>query len=272
MTPYRIKDFDATFTLDQNRRVKAIRWIAIPLRDGVAFRRLLVRDRGPEVYGVFVLLVRVAATLPVRGTFADNRGMALDVREIAGLCGLPCAPVSFAMRTLMSPEIAWIEGPAFLANKQLTMTIGEPAHAVRTPCADRAQAVRKTSALQYSTVQDKTGAAHPARESAQGVHAQENAQPDPVEVVWKAFPKKGRVGKARARPKIVDAIKLSGLATVLAAVKAYAGSDKVQRDVVLNAATYFGPQKRWLDEPDVPGEVAAADRAAFMEQAKGAEQ
>lgn len=104
-----IRDWDNHFEKAQTRKIEGpLSWVAIPTKhDGKSFRRLMAHDNGPAFYGVWVLLVQVAAKQKRRGVLADDDGP-LTATDIHLKTGLPKNLVEEAVKVLCSKDIGWV--------------------------------------------------------------------------------------------------------------------------------------------------------------------
>lgn len=103
-----IRDWDKHFEVAQTRRVAALSWVAFPTKhDGKSFRRLMLRSDATETYGVWCLLVQVAAKCVRRGVLADQDGP-LDFEDFAIKTGAPAVAFQRALPILADPRIGWV--------------------------------------------------------------------------------------------------------------------------------------------------------------------
>lgn len=112
---YRIKDFAMHFLKgDMGRQGDRAPkgpppWVAIPTRqDGKSFRYLGRHEQGTETFGAFVLMVEVAAKMPIRGVLADEDGP-LDAEDLSLKTGHPKESFETAFKVLQEIKIGWIE-------------------------------------------------------------------------------------------------------------------------------------------------------------------
>ena len=104
-----IKAWGTTFEDAESRKLKRLPWVRLPaLHDSRAYRRLMANDRGLRAYGVFVALVRVAATCNPRGELRRDDHSALDTTDLAVMTGIPESLISDSLEVLCSKEIGWI--------------------------------------------------------------------------------------------------------------------------------------------------------------------
>lgn len=107
----RVKDWDEHFERAQSRKVEGpLSWVAIPTRqDGLKFNRLMAKQNASSLFGVFILMLEIAARSTPRGTFRRAHGDLMTTRDLAEMSGLRPHVVENALKVLMSNEIGWIE-------------------------------------------------------------------------------------------------------------------------------------------------------------------
>lgn len=75
--------------------------------DSLSLRRLISTKAGVAAFGVYCLLVEIAANGTPKGTLANSRGpMTLD--DLVTKTGTPKAALRSAINTLMQPDIRWL--------------------------------------------------------------------------------------------------------------------------------------------------------------------
>jgi hypothetical protein len=116
---YQIKGWQEHFENHESRKVKGVRWVALPNKhDGKSFRRIAqLRDVLPELPGTpgclaafsaWVLILQVASKMPTRGVLADEDGP-LDASDLAAMTGFPEEIFSYAFKVLTDAKIGWLE-------------------------------------------------------------------------------------------------------------------------------------------------------------------
>lgn len=107
---YRIRNWAEQFeTRGTARQTRPRTRIAIPTSlDGLRLRRLLADPQGATAYGVWVLLLQIAAKTPVRGTLADDSGP-YSTADIVLLTGIPEPQIITALDILSSQHIGLLE-------------------------------------------------------------------------------------------------------------------------------------------------------------------
>jgi len=127
MIVYQIKDWEAHFETHQERRKYKgkLPWVRIPTASNLAYRRLMRLDGGTTAYGVFIALVRVAATCPVRGLL-ERDGKALTAYDIEDLTDIPFGLVESAVAILSDARIGWlVEGCASAQNGDISAPMAD---------------------------------------------------------------------------------------------------------------------------------------------------
>jgi hypothetical protein len=138
---YEIKDWDQHFEQSQSRRVLRLSWVGIPNRhDGKSFRRLMLREDGPAIYGAWILLVQVASKCPRRGILEDGDGP-LDEDDLAIKTGAPSSLFETALKVLSDKKIGWI----------ICTELGADSESSRRPCTT--QTNRQTERTDKQTLQ-----------------------------------------------------------------------------------------------------------------------
>ncbi len=111
---YKIRHWGKVYEVSDAKRTgngKPLSWVALPTKhDGRGYRRLMRRDDGVEIFGAFVLMVEVAAKLPVRGILSDDDGP-LTLDDLADKTGARIESFGKAIQVLTSKEVGinWIE-------------------------------------------------------------------------------------------------------------------------------------------------------------------
>jgi len=75
--------------------------------DSKQFRKLAKKPYGMEVFGVWVLLLELAAKMPERGVLKDKDGD-LSIEDMELITGFPSKSFEKAIKILCSDEIGWI--------------------------------------------------------------------------------------------------------------------------------------------------------------------
>jgi hypothetical protein len=109
MPAYQIKDWDKHFENHESRKVKGVRWIALPNKhDGKSYRRLSQLPGASEIFAAWTLILQVASKMPTRGILADEDGP-LDSDDLSAMTGFPAEIFDKAFKALIEPKIGWLE-------------------------------------------------------------------------------------------------------------------------------------------------------------------
>ena len=109
-TVYRVRNWDQQFETrgsSPHHRPRAKIAINTSL-DSLILRRLLTDPQGATAYGVWILLLQIAAKTPVRGTLADQSG-AYTAADLSLLTSIPECQILSSLEILCSPQIALLE-------------------------------------------------------------------------------------------------------------------------------------------------------------------
>lgn len=153
---YRIRDWDQQFeTRGSRRHQRPLAKISLSTSlEGLVLRRLLSDPQGAAAYGVWVLLLQIAAKLPHRGVLADSTGV-YTPPDLALLTGVPESQVQAALELLCSPRIGLLEQlPLELALRPIT--------APTLPAVPRIVDEKTASDQVANPVADPAGDASPA--------------------------------------------------------------------------------------------------------------
>lgn len=106
---YRIKDWDVHYENHDSRKVKSVRWVALPNKhDGKGYRRVAAHRDAIAVMCAWPLIVQVASKMPERGVLADEDGP-LDSSDLAVMTGFPAEIFDKAFKLLVANKICWLE-------------------------------------------------------------------------------------------------------------------------------------------------------------------
>lgn len=110
---YRIPKFDSAHMRGEHKQLikKGQRWpwVRVPTDLNCVGLKLLTRDeRGVAAFGVYILLVEVAANMHIRGVLADDRG-AITLRRLSVLINVPLDVLERSVELLLDPEIGWLD-------------------------------------------------------------------------------------------------------------------------------------------------------------------
>lgn len=108
MTVYTIKNWGKVFENFRSRELKEPKYVCWPVRlDSEGLGMLLETPDGLQAFGVFSVLVQLAAKCPVRGTLEDERGP-WTVDRISKHLRIPRDILTRAFALLSSTEIGWL--------------------------------------------------------------------------------------------------------------------------------------------------------------------
>ena len=146
---YRVKDWNANYEKAQGRKLKnPMNWVAIPTKhDGKSYGRLMARENAAVLFSAWVLILQVAAKMPVRGILADEDG-SLTADDLAMMTRFPAPAFETAFAELTKPDIGWLEvmdGP-----------VGEQWESSGSAVGEDSQSAPTTVAPQDRTGQDET--------------------------------------------------------------------------------------------------------------------
>lgn len=104
-----ISDWAKNYEKADGRKSAYSIWVAVPILFGTPeYTKLMIRKDGPSIYGVFVLLLHVAARGEPRGTLTDSKGRPLTIGELELHLRVPRKPIERAIEVLSSPEFGWV--------------------------------------------------------------------------------------------------------------------------------------------------------------------
>lgn len=107
---YRIVDWDDLYeTRGSLRRGGTLARLTLNTAlDGLTTRRILSHPQGAAIYGVWILILQIAAQCPRRGALVE-RGVPLTADDLALLTSLPAELCALALDVLSSPRVALLE-------------------------------------------------------------------------------------------------------------------------------------------------------------------
>lgn len=107
---YAIKDWNKVFENYRSREIDELNYVSWPVRrNSDAFMFLLSEPGGLEAFGIFAILVQIAARCSPRGTLADDKGDWTPAR-VAKRVGSDMALVERGFQLLASKDVAWLVG------------------------------------------------------------------------------------------------------------------------------------------------------------------
>jgi hypothetical protein len=90
-------------------RVKTIQWVTTPTsQDSLGLKRIKRMPDGMAIYGIYQLMVQLAASLPVRGMLWCDRGP-MTAEDIAERLDIDLEQTKRAIEVLSSERIGWVD-------------------------------------------------------------------------------------------------------------------------------------------------------------------
>jgi len=106
--PIVIKNFKEHYEKSDNKKVKEMKWLSLPIKfEGLKYRRLMKMSNGMEILGVWIVLLQLSAKMPVRGVLANHDGD-LTLEDIELMTDCPLKSLKKAIPVLSSKDIGWI--------------------------------------------------------------------------------------------------------------------------------------------------------------------
>lgn len=104
-----VRRWSEHFETYESRKLKgALSWVKVPVKhDGRGLARIMKEPDGLQIFGAWILILQIAAKMPVRGLLAKSDG-ALAAADIAVKTGCQAEDVARAVSVLAQPRIAWI--------------------------------------------------------------------------------------------------------------------------------------------------------------------
>lgn len=229
-TAYEIVDWDRHYETAESRKRKELFWVRVPVgRLSKRYMRLMRMEDGPAIFGVWVAVLQLAATMPRRGLLIDQRGEPLSVIDIEDETSMPADTISRALDVLTSDRVGWMRSIS-----------------VADAVAKETQAAKASSGT--SAKPKPAGANKPARTLVEAIYAaypRKAARAAALKAISAALVKASQPGhEGNANPA----------AWLLARVEAYAASPagrsppKDAGDFRPHPATWFN-QERYHDDP-----------------------
>jgi hypothetical protein len=105
---YQIKHWNETFENNKSREIKEPKYVAWPVRrDSEGFQHLSRLPNFLQAFGLFALLVQLAARQSPRGVLRDDRGD-ITPERIAKRYGVPVPEAQAAFDSLTDEDVGWI--------------------------------------------------------------------------------------------------------------------------------------------------------------------
>lgn len=93
---------------ETRKLVGSLSWIVVPTEIKLTLMELLGAKHGLQTFGAYIIIVEVAARMPVRGTLANDNGP-LKIEQISRLTGANLKQLVAAVDYLSKPPLRWIE-------------------------------------------------------------------------------------------------------------------------------------------------------------------
>ena len=104
-----IKDWSKHYEKSDHKKCKDMTWVAIPIKfEGLKYRRIMKMKDGPQILGAWLVLLQLAAKMPVRGVFRDD-GKDLSFDDLELMSDFPAKILENAISVLSSESIGWIQ-------------------------------------------------------------------------------------------------------------------------------------------------------------------
>jgi len=239
---YSIIEWDQHFEKSQSRRDGSHKWVAVPTKhDGKGYRRIMLREDGPMIYGAWVLIVQVAAKCPRRGVLRDADGP-LTPEDLAIKTSAPVALFRTALKVLCSNEIKWMKSTEIGVYTELPQS--------GLPLQDSTDITTQVCG-EDATVSDQS-------EDGSGTAA---SYPQAFEDFWLAYPTRGgrKRGKGKCYGMWRQAIRAAERQSLVEAAQTYAASDDATRGFAKDPERFLAKDwwRDWLpsSEPIAPGVV-----------------
>ena len=104
-----IRNWEKHFEKAESRKCKTMIWLSLPTNLGTReFRKLAKNKDGAKIFSAWIVILQIAASMPVRGVLSDSKGD-LDESDFSALSGFPEEIFKIALPVLISKQIGWIE-------------------------------------------------------------------------------------------------------------------------------------------------------------------
>ena len=104
----KIRDWGGTWETHETRKAIKLRWVSLPVDlSSSGYVELMMDPDGPEIYGIWIALVQVAAQAPERGVIARQGGKPYSLSVLAGTIRVNPPRLRAALPKLRA--IGWIE-------------------------------------------------------------------------------------------------------------------------------------------------------------------
>lgn len=95
-----------------SRKIANLSWFKCPVKmDGLSYRLLVQHKDGAAHFGIWIILLEIAAKCPTRGLLVRSNGIPLDVAGMSLMSGIPESSFKPAIERLL--QIGWIKQLSF---------------------------------------------------------------------------------------------------------------------------------------------------------------
>jgi hypothetical protein len=98
---YFIPSWDKKFENSQSRKIKKLTWVPIPVDFDEDYLELVVRPNGAAYFGVWMVIVMIAAKCSTRGTLAWSNGLPMSAANLAHISRMPLKLLEKVLPVLM---------------------------------------------------------------------------------------------------------------------------------------------------------------------------
>ncbi len=99
----KIRDWDKYFEADRSRQWKSLKWVPIPNKQGLGYKKIMSQKNGPEIFGCWCSLVQQASLCDPRGDLSKYSIDDLSINTIIPV-NILTKSIEFIMQNL-----DWIE-------------------------------------------------------------------------------------------------------------------------------------------------------------------
>lgn len=230
MNLYRIKirDWDINFEADRSRQWKNIKWVPIPNKQGLGYKKVMAQKNGATIFGCWIALVEQGSLCDPRGDLSKYTIEELSIKTLIPLTILT-ESIDYILQNL-----DWIE-----VVENHDKNVKECQKYCSTPPRTNSMLCHVMSCSSSSTEKDSSL-----------VTSTRIITTKTFELFWEAYPKK--VGK-KAAEKVWLKIKspsetLEKILTALSWQKKCEQWSKEDGQFIPYPSTYLN-QGRWMDEP-----------------------
>lgn len=99
----KIRDWDKHFEADRSRQWKSLKWVPIPNKQGLGYKKIMSQKNGPEIFGCWCALVQQASLCDPRGDLSKYSIDDLSINTI-----IPINILTKAIEFIIQ-NLDWIE-------------------------------------------------------------------------------------------------------------------------------------------------------------------